>query len=307
MRKLSYKIAQASENLSVGAVLRNKMNVSRTVIARAKKSDTGICLNGERVFTTAKVKEGDILTVEILEKENPAFFKPISHPLDILYEDEDLLIINKEAGMSVYADKEGQKECALANAVSYYLGENRSVHLVSRLDRGTSGIIVLAKNGYSHDMLRNQLHTGEFQREYLAVVCNTPEKPFGEIELPIARGNGIKRIISADGVYAKTLYSVLLSNEKYSLIRLIPKTGRTHQLRVHMASIGWPLAGDWLYGKESEDISRCALHSAFLRIKHPFTKEKITVFAPLPSDMKKLIGCDIDESYFLQNGEYHER
>lgn len=301
MKKLSLKITKDMENLTVGTVLRNRMDISRTVVVRAKKSDTGIVLNGERVFTTHKVKEGDILEIELHEKENSASFEAIYHPLDILFEDEDLLIINKEAFMSVYAAKEGQEECTLVNAVTYYLGENSSMHLVSRLDRGTSGIIVLTKSGYAHDILRKQLHTGDFEREYLAVIVGKPSENSGEIELPIARGNGIKRIISEEGVYAKTLYNVISSNDKYSLVHLIPKTGRTHQLRVHMSAIGYPLAGDWLYGEEIDEISRFALHSAVLRMKHPLKNENIEIYCPMPEDMKKLIGCDLDENYFLQN------
>ena len=287
MRVLSIRITPELSGKSVREILRSCLKVSSGAISRAKKRERGILRNGEPVFTNVHVSEGDLISIEIAEKENAARFAPADLPLAVLYEDEDLLILDKPAGMAVYAAKAGGKEAALANAAAGYLGEGAVIHFVSRLDRGTSGIIVLAKNAYAHEALRKAQHTGDFQREYLAIATGRLPKQKGEIRLPIARGEGLRRIVSGNGKPAETLYEVEARRGELTLVRLRPLTGRTHQLRVHLSAIGHPLLGDWLYGRETPLIARPALHSASLTLSHPVTGERISIDCPLPEDMKR--------------------
>ena len=287
MRVLTIEITPALGGKSVREILRGSLKVSAGAVTRAKKRERGILLNGEPVFTTARVREGDRLSIEIAEKETAAHFAPAHLPLDVLFEDQDLLILNKPAGMAVYASKEGGREAALANAAAGYLGADAVIHFVSRLDRGTSGIIVLAKNAYAHEALRKAQHTGDFAREYLAIARGSFAEKQGRIELPIARGEGLRRVVSESGKPALTQYEVLSEKNGLSLVRLKPLSGRTHQLRVHLSAIGHPFLGDWLYGQESPQIARPALHSARLSMRHPVSGEQLSIECPLPEDMKR--------------------
>ena len=166
-----------------------------------------------------------------------------------------------------------------------------SIIPVSRLDKGTTGLMVIAKSGYVHDLLRRQLHTDAFRREYRGVCLGVPDPPQGTVDLPIGRaeGSAIARQIRSDGDSAVTHYETLETRNGLSLLRLVPETGRTHQLRLHMATLGCPLAGDWLYGTEDPTlIPRPALHSYALELVHPVTGEVLHLTAPLPEDMVRL-------------------
>ena len=173
-----------------------------------------------------------------------------------------------------------------------YLGPSAAIHPVNRLDRGTTGLMVVAKSGYIHDQLRRRLHSGDFFRSYLAICVGAPEPPQGTIALPIGRapGSAIRRQIDSAGQSARTDYRLLRVRSGLSLVALMPWTGRTHQIRVHMAAIGCPLAGDWLYGTEDRGlIPRPALHAVRLAFTHPVTGEHLSFTAPLPGDMKLLL------------------
>lgn len=173
-----------------------------------------------------------------------------------------------------------------------YLGPSAAIHPVNRLDRGTTGLMVVAKSGYIHDQLRRRLHSGDFFRSYLAICVGAPEPPQGTIALPIGRapGSAIRRQIDPAGQSARTDYRLLRVRSGLSLVALMPWTGRTHQIRVHMAAIGCPLAGDWLYGTEDCGlIPRPALHAVRLALTHPVTGEHLSFTAPLPGDMKLLL------------------
>ena len=181
----------------------------------------------------------------------------------------------------------------MADALSSYLGDGSAAHFVSRLDKGTSGLFIAAKTGYIHDRLRVALHTEGLRREYRAVALGrvTPER--GTVDLPIARADGsiVKRCVRGDGLPSRTDYEVLAQSDAFSFLRLVPQTGRTHQLRVHMAALGHPLAGDWLYGTEDAAlIPRPALHSFELWFTQPVTGEALHFTAPLPEDMERLLG-----------------
>ena len=181
-------------------------------------------------------------------------------------------------------------EVTLAAALAYRWGEGSLFHPVSRLDKGTSGLICVARSGYAHSLFIEALHTEDYRREYLLICSPPPKKSAGIIELPISReeGSSIKRCISPDGAPARTEYEVLSAEEGLALVQARLHTGRTHQIRLHFAAIGCPLVGDWLYGEPSAKISRPALHSAFLSTKQPISGERLVFRAPLPDDMAAL-------------------
>ena len=291
MRTLSLTITAALAGRSVHSLLESELGLSGSLVRRLKLRETGILLNGVRAYTTATVREGDVLTCDISD-DTPTRARPVPMALDIIYEDADLLILNKPAGLAVHPTQDGD-EVTLENALAAYLGPGEGSHPVSRLDRGTSGLMTVAKNGYMHEALRRLLHTDALYREYRGIAIGTPDPPCGDIRLPIgyAEGSRLKRAVTQDGAPSHTSYETLTEANGYSLLRLIPHTGRTHQLRVHLSAIGHPLVGDWLYGTEQRDvIARPALHSCYLAITHPLTGERLTFTAPLPDDMQALLG-----------------
>lgn len=290
MRSLTLAVAQAQAGRTVKSLLKNELAASGAHISRLKRRENGILLNGEKCYVTARVSAGDVLTMEIGDLPD-GHIVPMPFPLRVRYEDEDLLIIDKPAGIAVHQSTRDPEECTLENAVCCYLGGNISPHPVSRLDRGTSGLMTFAKSGYIHERLRRALHTEAYFRAYLGIAVGRVEPPEGKIELPVglADGSTYKRAAARDGVYACTEYETLARSGRFTLLRLLPQTGRTHQLRVHMAAIGFPLAGDWLYGEKDEAlIARPALHSAELTLTQPVTGERIRLAADLPEDMRAL-------------------
>jgi len=291
MRTLTKNIAIADDNRTVLSLLRREFACSDAHISRLKRRETGILLNGARCYVTARVCAGDELTIEIGDLPD-GHIVPMAYALDVRYEDDDLLILDKPAGIAVHQSTRDTEELTLENAVCHHLGGLISPHPVSRLDRGTSGLIAFAKSGYIHERLRRQMHTEAYRRTYLAVAIGHIDPPNGEIDLPIgmAEGSTYQRAIRDDGQSAHTEYETLAQNERFSLLRLVPQTGRTHQLRLHLAAFGYPLAGDWLYGTEDRLlIARPALHSHELVLTHPVTGEIIRLVSDLPEDMRRLM------------------
>ncbi len=291
LRTLTYLATQADDARTVQSILLHTLDCSHSHISRLKRRETGILLNGVRCYVTARVNAGDQLTFEIGDLPD-GHIVPMTFPLDVRYEDADLLILNKPAGIAVHQSTRDPQEVTLENAVCHYLGGGISPHPVSRLDRGTSGLILFAKSGYIHERLRRQMHTSAYARVYLGIACGCVSPERGVIELPIgmAEGSTFQRAVCAQGQSARTEYETLAANERFTLLRLIPHTGRTHQLRLHMAALGFPLAGDWLYGVEDRAlIARPALHSYELTMLHPISGERIHLTADLPEDMRKLI------------------
>lgn len=288
MRKLSITVTEAMAGRKVKSILRREFSMPEGLIARVKLRETGITLNGARCRAIDTVRPGDVLTAEVGDESAPSPFKPVNYPLDIPYEDEDIIIINKPAGMASHGAGE-KGDCTVASALAHHLG-GAAFHPVSRLDRGTSGLMLVAKSGYIHDRLRRQLHSENYIREYLLVCSSAPAERSGSIVLPIAReeGHPFKRRVSPDGAPSRTDYEILRTEGGMSLCRARLHTGRTHQIRLHFAALGCPLAGDWLYGEESPLISRPALHSAYMELTQPLTGERIVLSAPLPADMAAL-------------------
>ena len=290
MRTLKIEIDAPWDGSTVKHLLRAKFHMAEGQIASIKLRETGLLRNGERVFTNARLASGDILCVEVGDAGLRNEAEPIEAPLEFVYEDEDLAVLNKSADMAVHGST-GGRGCTVANALAYRWGRDMAFHPVSRLDRGTSGLMVIAKSAYVHDLLRRMLHTDDFRREYLALARGSFTENSGTIDAPIARDPlaPTKRNASPEGQPSRTEYEVLERFPNGTLLRVRPLTGRTHQIRVHMASIGHPLFGDALYGEPDERIARPALHSAYLRLRHPVTGELLALEVPLPEDMCRFI------------------
>ena len=294
MRTLTRTISEAEAGRTVESVLTTELALSKSLIRRLKRRETGILLNGARAYTTARVRAGDVLSAEIGDAAASAV-RPIGMPLAIVYEDEDLLVIDKPAGLAVHPTRDPD-EATLEHALAAYLRLGETSHPVSRLDRGTTGLMAVAKNGYMHELLRRRLHTDAYFREYRGICVGELSPPAGRIDLPIgfAEGSRYRRAVTPDGAPSSTGYETLAAwpapEGTLSLLRLLPHTGRTHQLRVHLSATGHPLLGDWLYGTEApERIARPALHSAVLRFVHPLTGAVIDLSSPLPPDMAALL------------------
>ena len=292
MRLITYIAAAEDEGRKVKHLLRGRLQLSSTLMKSLKWRPEAILLNGVSCTVAAVVHAGDVLTVNVADADALSpHIVPVDYPLDILWEDEDLLILNKPASIAVHSAALTEETVTVAGAVAHYLGGG-AFHPVNRLDKGVTGVMVVAKNGHAHDRCMAILHTEAFRREYRGISEGVPSPACGTVELPIARcpDSAVKRCIDPAGQASLTEYEVLQTVGDRALLRLRPVTGRTHQLRLHMAAIGHPLLGDWLYGVEDPAlISRPALHSYELWLTHPISGEKLHLVAPLPEDMARLL------------------
>lgn len=271
-------------------IIYGRLNLSRGMLRRMKNGG-GVFLNGRRDFITRRVCAGDV--IEIVFNEEGTALVGEEMPLDIVYEDDFLLAVNKPPGIPVHPTG-SYRQGTLANGIASYFAQRdlaAKVRLVHRLDKDTSGLILIAKEAYSLDHLVRQRQRGELRREYLAVVVGRIEQDAGTITLPIGRleEGGIRRGCRPQGRPAYTEYRVVRRGADWSLAAVSLGTGRTHQIRVHMASIGHPLVGDPLYGTPSPVIARQALHAWRLSFVHPRSGESVELRVPLPADMRKLL------------------
>lgn len=293
MRILTHTVLPEEEGRMVKGILRGSLQLSYTLLKSLKWRENAILLNGQSVHVNAIVHAGDVVSVALSERtpREDLYCENTAAP-DIVYEDEDLLVLNKPAGVAMHPKADDAAAPSLAAMLTGYLGEGSVPHFVSRLDKGTSGLLIAAKSGYVHDRLRRALHSSELRREYRAVAVGQVTPPRGVIDAPIGRADGsiIRRCVREDGLISRTEYEVLQTTDRFSLLRLRPETGRTHQLRVHMAYLGHPLAGDWLYGTEDKNlIARPALHSYELWFTQPVTGQEMHFTAPIPQDMQRLL------------------
>lgn len=292
MEPLTYTVPAEEAGCTVQHILESMFLMSRSHISRLKRREGGIMKNGQKCYSTARCREGDIVTALISDAPDSPRLEPMQTPLEIAYEDEWLIIINKPAGMTVHPERSGVGG-SVENALSAYFKQDEFCHTVSRLDRGTSGLMTVAKCGYMHERMRALLHTDGFIKEYLGITVGCPQPEQGVITLPLRHVEGSHYKMEAvtdagEGAESATEYRVMESSGGLSLVRLLPLTGRMHQLRVHMAAVGCPLVGDWLYGEESPLIERPALHSHRLEFVHPLTGERVWLEAELPRDMAGL-------------------
>lgn len=293
MRILTYTVTPEEDGRMVKGILRGSLQLSYTLLKSLKWRENAILLNGQSVHVNAIVHAGDVVSVALSERtpREDLYCANAAKP-DIVYEDDDLLVLNKPAGVAMHPKSGDASAPSLAAILTSYLGEGSVPHFVSRLDKGTSGLLIAAKSGYVHDRLRRALHSSDLRREYRAVAVGRVEPPSGIIDAPIGRAEGsiIRRCVRADGLPSLTEYETLQVSGRFTLLRLRPQTGRTHQLRVHMAYLGHPLAGDWLYGTEDKTlIARPALHSYELWFTQPVTGQELHFTAPIPQDMQRLM------------------
>ena len=293
LETITKTITAAEDGSTVRHILKAGLHFSTHAVARLTRAENGILVNGRHARTVDILHAGDVLQVETGDHRPPKVLPtPGDWPLPIVWEDGHLLVVNKPAGMTAHASNFLPDTPTVAGALAWQRGTDFIFHSVNRLDKGTTGLMVVAKSGYVHDRLRRALHTEGFYREYRAVCLGCPQPLQGTIDAPIGRDetSAVARKIRPDGQSAISHYEVLAPGEALSLVKLVPETGRTHQLRLHMASIGHPLAGDWLYGSEDPAlIPRPALHAYALRLIHPVTGEVLSLTAPLPADMRRLV------------------
>lgn len=294
-RYLQLHITPELAGRTVDVLLRRHLELSGTVIRRIKWLEDGIFVDGERVTVRYQVSEGQVLSVRLSDPSSAQQPVPTEGELDIVYEDEDMVVVNKAPGVLIHPSH-GHFSDTVGNFLMWHYrqkGEEAGFHPVHRLDKGTSGLLVVTKHPHGQEKLKNQLHSGQFRRNYLAVCEGCPQPEEGVVDAPIrpVEDSLIAREIHPEGQSARTHYRVLHSDGGRSLLALELETGRTHQIRVHMAHIGHPLTGDFLYGTEDRSlIARPALHSARVEITHPITGQQMVFSLPLPEDMNNLIG-----------------
>ena len=286
---LSYTKTENDNFNNVFQVLKDYFQLSDRLITKLKKNKK-IYLNDKETFSRQPICNGDIVSFVLDFDEDNSNIVPNNIPLDILYEDDYMLILNKPAGIAIHPSILHYNN-SLSNGVKFYfdkLGLKKKIRIVNRLDKNTSGIVVFAKNEYIQECFIRQMKTGEFKKEYLTIVEGLLENTSGTLDFPIARKEGsiIERCVSPDGDLSITHFDVIKTFNNLSLVHIVLETGRTHQIRVHFSHIKHPVLGDTLYGNASDLIDRQALHSYKLTFTHPITKNKMTITAPLPNDMQ---------------------
>ncbi|MBE5962490.1 MAG: RluA family pseudouridine synthase [Lachnospiraceae bacterium] len=296
IRKLEYQIKEEQNGKTIQEFLKEK-EYSRAILVELKKTKTGITKNGTWAFVNETLFSGDVLGIEVTEEESSENIVPMEGNLDILYEDEDILVVNKPYDMPIHPSVNNYDN-TLANAVAYYYKSQNIPYVfrcINRLDRDTTGATVIAKNMLSAGILSKQVKERRLKRTYAALVEGVTKEE-GIIDFPIGREEGtvIKRKVDLkEGKHAVTHYKrqqvVKVGEEEVSLLSLQLETGRTHQIRVHMSYIGHPLLGDFLYNETNHMLTRQALHSYKICFDHPVTGEYMEITAPLPADMQGLL------------------
>ena len=273
-------------------VLKKEFNISKNLILKLKNNDR-IFLNGISTYANHELKVNDIVTVNLDFEEDNSNIIPIELNLDIIYEDEAYLVINKPCGIAIHPSC-NHYDSSLSSGVKNYFdktGLKRKTRPVNRLDKDTSGIVIFAKNEYVQECLVKQMISKTFIKEYVGILHGVLENKSGIIDAPIARNlpSIIERCVSQDGEKSITRFEVLQEFNDISLVKFILETGRTHQIRVHSKHIGHPLLGDTLYGTESSLIDRQALHAYRVNFIHPLTKKNVEYIAEIPDDIKNII------------------
>ena len=295
MERLAYLCTPEDEGLEVLTLLRREFRVSTNLLRQLKVTENGILLEGVRVTVRHTVKAGQ--TLSILREPDSGKEKrvePMEGPLDIVYEDSDLMILNKPAGVAVHPSPGHYDGQTLANRVVFYLaqtGQNPTFRAINRLDRGTSGLMTCAKNKLSAHRLEELLSNDGIRRTYHAICEGIVKPESGTIDLPIgkAEGKGIMRQVREDGQRAVTHYRVLKTQNNRTLLEIQLETGRTHQIRVHFSHLGHPLCGDFMYGQELDGMKGCALHSCTITLTQPSTGAPLAFTVPDPPVFQKLL------------------
>lgn len=288
---ITHTVGEQHDGLPGRTILTHELGISRQLMTRIKRSGE-FYVNGQPSLLKDRVYSGDKLLI-VIREEKTQDIPPEDIPLSVVFEDEHLLIVDKPPGMVVHPTK-GYLSQTLANAVIHYWqqrGENCIFRPVHRLDRDTTGLVIIAKNPYVQESLTSQHADGRWQKTYTAVVEGYVETESGTIDAPILRvGLGTRRRVISDlGQSAQTLWRVLHRWRGASMLEAVLVTGRTHQIRAHFAHMGHPILGDDIYGSSSPLMARQALHAGHLSFVHPVTKLPLTFTCPLPTDMSELI------------------
>lgn len=291
-RRFSYIAGEAEQGMAVGQFLKER-GYSRHALTLLKQTEGGILCNGREVYLSQPLRKGDRMDL-FLKEEVPEEIEPVELPFGIVYEDDDLMVVDKPADMPVHPSMKNHDN-TLANAAAWYgrtKGDSFVYRCVNRLDRDTTGLLILAKHILSATGLYGQMRAREIRRTYLAIVKGMIREE-GTIDLPVGRkeDSAIERMIDLEhGERAVTHYRPVRQGKDWTLIECRLETGRTHQIRVHMSSFGHPLIGDFLYGSREEQMPRQALHSWKLSFVHPIMGRPMEFVSPLPPDMQKYIG-----------------
>ena len=292
-RNIDYIIDKDSAGLRVEQFLRRK-RYSGQNLSEIKRMPKSILVNGVHYYMRQELSTGDHLQVRICETQNSEKIPPTKLALDIIYEDEDLLVLNKPAGMPIHPSLNNYTN-SMANALAYYFqsqGKPFIFRCCNRLDRDTSGLTIVSKHLVSGSILSDMTKYREVHREYLAIARGSVTPSEGTIQAPLGRKEGtiIERTVDWEhGEDAVTHYKVVKEANGHSLVSLRLETGRTHQIRIHMKYLGYPLIGDYLYNPDMEYMTRQALHSHHMEFTHPITGEHMSFTAPLPEDMARVM------------------
>lgn len=289
---LKYVVKIDDEYSNINQILKNEFNFSSRLMFKVIKNKR-VFLNNKFVDTRTQISTNDCITVYLDFEEDNSNIIPTKMNLQIIYEDEAFLIINKPAGIATHPSQLHYNN-SLSNGIRFYfdsIGCNKKVRPVNRLDKNTSGLVIFAKNEYIQECLIKQMQNKTFIKEYIAIVEGIVELRSGTINAPIARKENsiIERCVSNNGDMAITHYNVLKTENNMSMLQCILETGRTHQIRVHCKYIGHPIIGDDLYGHKSNLISRQALHSYKVKFIHPINRLPVEYIAKLPEDMTNLL------------------
>ena len=292
-RNIDYIVDEDSAGLRVEQFLRRK-RYSGQNLSEIKRMPKSILVNGVHYYMRQELSTGDHLQVRICETQNSEKIPPTKLPLDIIYEDEDLLVLNKPAGMPIHPSLNNYTN-SIANALAYYFqsqGKPFIFRCCNRLDRDTSGLTIVSKHLVSGSILSDMTKYREVHREYLAIARGSVTPSEGTIQAPLGRKEGtiIERTVDWEhGEDAVTHYKVVKEANGHSLVSLRLETGRTHQIRIHMKYRGYPLIGYYLYNPDMEYMTRQALHSHHMEFTHPITGEHMSFTAPLPEDMARVM------------------
>ena len=292
-RNIDYIIDEDSAGLRVEQFLRRK-RYSGQNLSEIKRMPKSILVNGVHYYMRQELSTGDHLQVRICETQNSEKIPPTKLTLDIIYEDEDLLVLNKPAGMPIHPSLNNYTN-SIANALAYYFqsqGKPFIFRCCNRLDRDTSGLTIVSKHLVSGSILSDMTKYREVHREYLAIARGSVTPSEGTIQAPLGRKEGtiIERTVDWEhGEDAVTHYKVVKEANGHSLVSLRLETGRTHQIRIHMKYLGYPLIGDYLYNPDMEYMTRQALHSHHMEFTHPITGKHMSFTAPLPEDMVRVM------------------
>ena len=275
-KSLKLHIADNLDGRKAESILEKELKLSRSLIGKLKRIDRAVLLDGKEIKLTDRVYKGSTLDVNLPHRVNNDV-EASDIPLEILYEDDFIIAVNKPYGMPSHPSR-AHREDTLLNALKFRLGYTG--HIITRLDKDTTGVVLVAKDPHIAAVMTEQMKQREIYKEYIALTDGIPNLKSGRIDAPVKKDkNSMKRIVSDDGQSAVTEYEILSEDGKKSVVKLLPITGRTHQLRVHMNYIGCPIHGDGLYGNSQEE--GLYLHCRNIKFLHPFSKELLTISAPL--------------------------